>query len=265
MDYTVHGNVLVLNKDVKKVDFNTFYNIQDSITQIILSEGLEEIEDYAFFDNINIEKIYLPDTLKEIGAQAFFALDNLKYLFIPKSVEKISKEAIVNCEKCTVLVERDSDCYGDKWYGNIKDIKFNVPRENLKEEVIKILYQFEDHFSSEDRNAFCDFTIDIIGKFPNFVIEDEDNLELAYVVSGEFVRYMQTLIGNDEKELTRCLEFIEDLHFNKHHCIQELATIGFVESIQNSWSQENKDYILKKLLPKTKKSWFDLNRSWGSK
>lgn len=66
MNYTIQGNVLKLNNDVKKVDFKTFDNISDSITQIILSEGVETIDDYTFFDNINLEKIYLPDTLKEI-------------------------------------------------------------------------------------------------------------------------------------------------------------------------------------------------------
>ena len=62
--------------------------------------------------------------------------------------------------------------------------------------------------------------------------------------------------------MDKALKFIEKLQNNENKCIKELATIGFVENIQNTWSEENKKNIYLKLGSKTKKAWLDLNKFW---
>ena len=260
MKYTITGSILRVDENIKLVDFNDFYEISENITEIILPESLEKIDDNAFFDNVNIESIYLPFSLVEIGSHSFFGLDSLKYIYIPKSVKTIKEEAFVNCENCTILVENDENYYLKDWYKNVKDVKFNISKDKLREEKIKILYSFNDYLSNEEKEIFCDFTIDLFKSFPKFNYEDE--LELAYIVAGDFVKYMESLIGVDEIELERALKFIEKLQNNENQCVKELSTIGFVENIQNTWSEENKKNIYLKLGSKTKKAWNDLNEFW---
>jgi len=262
MEYTIQGNILKVNDGVVKVGFDTFSDITDTITEIILPEGLEIIEDNTFFDNVNIEKILLPSTLTEIGSNAFWGLDNLKYVYIPQSVKTIKADAFVNCKNCTVLVENNR-AYSTLWYKNIKNIKFNISKEDSMEEIIKILYQFDNTLSEEQKKSFGEFTIEILKTFPNFKYDEE--LELAYILAGEFVNYMQDLIGVNEIELDKALKYIEKLHKDKRQCIKELAVIGFVENIQNTWSEDNKKIIYPKLGTKTKKSWCDLNKFWEGK
>ena len=131
------------------------------------------------------------------------------------------------------------------------------------EEIIKILYQFDNTLSEEQKKSFGEFTIEILKIFPNFKYDEE--LELAYILAGEFVNYMQDLIGVNEIELDKALKYIEKLHKDKRKCIKELAVIGFVENIQNTWSEDNKKIIYPKLGAKTKKSWCDLNKFWKGK
>lgn len=263
MEYTIQGNILKVNDGVVKVGFDTFSEIADTITEIILPEGLEIIEDNTFFDNVNIEKILLPSTLTEIGTNAFWGLDELKYIYIPQSVKEIKADAFVNCINCTVLVEKNNSAYSTVWYKNIKNIKFNISKEDSMEEVVKILYSSDEVLSDEQKKAFSKFTIDILKTFPNFKYDEE--LELAYILAGKFVDYMQDLVGVNEIELDKALKYIEKLHKDKHQCIKELATIGFVENIQNTWSDDNKKIIYPKLGIKTKKSWDDLNKFWEGK
>ena len=125
------------------------------------------------------------------------------------------------------------------------------------------MYSFNKVLSSEQKKKFSEFTIEIFKTFPNF--KYDKNLELAYILAGEFVDYMQNLIGIDEVELDKALKYIEKLHNDKNQCIKELATIGFVENIQNSWSEDNKKIIYPKLGAKTKKSWNVLNKFWEGK
>lgn len=263
MDYIVKGTILNVKDGIKKIDNNTFENLSEVITEIILPEGVEIIEDATFFDNVNLEKIHLPSTLTEIGTNSFWGLDELKYIYIPKSVKVIKDDAFVNCKNCIILVEGNEDSYSKNWYKNVKEIKFNISHDDLREEVIKILYSFNKTLTEDDKKAFSMFTIEILKMFPNFEYNDE--LNLAYILAGAFVSYMESLIGFDEDELDKALKYIEKLHKSKNQRIKELATIGFVESIQNSWSKDNKMFIYPKLGLQTKKSWKTLNRFWEDK
>ena len=131
------------------------------------------------------------------------------------------------------------------------------------EELIHVIYECDKLLSDEQKKTFGEFTIEILKTFPNFKYDEE--LELAYILAGEFVDYMQDLVGVNEIELDKALKYIEKLHKDKHQCIKELATIGFVENIQNTWSEDNKKIIYPKLGTKTKKSWDDLNKFWEGK
>jgi hypothetical protein len=60
-------------------------------------------------------------------------------------------------------------------------------------------------------------------------------------------------------------EFIERLHAEGDHEVRTLATIGFLEGIQNSWVNDNTDpaAFLPFLGPLSTKAWHDLNSFWS--
>lgn len=76
-------------KNVKAVGNNAFCN--SNISNLVLNEGLEQINIYAFKDN-NISSLVLPSSLKYIGLRAFYN-NKIKEIFIPNSVKFIGYQA----------------------------------------------------------------------------------------------------------------------------------------------------------------------------
>ncbi|UQZ90044.1 hypothetical protein C4J81_12860 [Deltaproteobacteria bacterium Smac51] len=70
-------------------------------------------------------------------------------------------------------------------------------------------------------------------EFPNFQI-NKDDLDLPYVVAGDFARFLLEMYQQKNMdEIAKGLSFIENLHHSADHNVQELATIGYLEGIQN--------------------------------
>lgn len=90
--------------------------------------------------------------------------------------------------------------------------------------------------------------------------------ELLYVHAGEFAHHLLQLhqAGRDA-EFPAVGVLIERLHSEGEHFVRELATIGFLESIQNVWSHSttSPDAFLSYLGPEGTKSWQDLKRFWS--
>ena len=64
---------------------------------MIFSEGLEEIDDWAFSDCNALEEIDLPKTLLKIGENAFQNCENLNFVQFPDSLLHIGDWAFCNC------------------------------------------------------------------------------------------------------------------------------------------------------------------------
>lgn len=92
-------------------------------TEIIVSEGVTEIDSYAFEDNNNLKSIILPKGLKEIGRNVFQDCSNLEgKLVIPKSIQFIDSDAFRGCTQLKELsVEKGNKIYISDKYGNIYD------------------------------------------------------------------------------------------------------------------------------------------------
>ena len=67
------------------------------VTAVVLSDGIMEIGDSAFYRMTRIESAVLPDNLKRIG-DAAFAGTRLKKIDIPDSVGYVGERAFMNCE-----------------------------------------------------------------------------------------------------------------------------------------------------------------------
>lgn len=65
--------------------------------KIILPEGLEEICDFAFSNNMNLRELMLPSTLKRIGKSVFYNNFFLQHLDLPNGIEFLDE----NCFSCS--------------------------------------------------------------------------------------------------------------------------------------------------------------------
>lgn len=64
-----------------------------NLTEVILPEGIEKIEDHAFHCCTSLKKILLPKTVKEIHKFAFAYCESLACIGIPSGIEFISQKA----------------------------------------------------------------------------------------------------------------------------------------------------------------------------
>lgn len=105
----------------------------------------------------------------------------------------------------------------------------------------------------------------LIFNFPDFFI-DKISEGLPYCVAGGFALFLLELYK--KKDILRMKEgicFIEKLHHSKDSKTRELATIGYLEGIQNVWGNNdvNPEEIYKYLGKESKKWWVRLNKYWN--
>ena len=113
---------------------------------------------------------------------------------------------------------------------------------------------------------FDDVTKTLLMEFPLFSVADEDDLELQYVVAGLFTDYiLRAYQAGDKDTYNRGLKFIEKLHTDDTHEVRELATIGYLESIQNTWPKKliNANVPFNDLGEQSKIWWVTLNDYWN--
>ena len=83
-------------------EYFAYYKGQDTITKVIISPGIEEIESGNLYDGVfaystALEEIIIPDTVVKIGNAAFYGCKNLKKVNIPKKVDTIRENVFTHC------------------------------------------------------------------------------------------------------------------------------------------------------------------------
>ena len=105
----------------------------------------------------------------------------------------------------------------------------------------------------------------LVSVFPDFVIDEVDK-ELPYCVAGSFAHYLLDAYNNNFIEtLELAGNFIENLYAHKDDKIDNLATVGYLEAIQNVWSNNsiNPEEMVKYFGCTSQKWWTKLNRFWN--
>lgn len=74
----------------------------DSITDVVLPEGIQQIEEFAFF-GVNITKIELPSTLKTIGDNAFYR-SLIKHIVLPSALTTLGAGCFCACHNLNKVV-----------------------------------------------------------------------------------------------------------------------------------------------------------------
>ena len=94
----------------------------NSITSVIIENGVTSIGGSAFCDCSSLTSITIPEGVTSIGYQAFYNCSNLTSITIPDSVTSIGGYAFSGCSSdLTVTVVRDS--YAEA-YCRENDLKF---------------------------------------------------------------------------------------------------------------------------------------------
>jgi len=105
----------------------------------------------------------------------------------------------------------------------------------------------------------------LIKIFPDLII-DENIKELQYCVAGTFAHYLLDAYKNDSTDtLILAGNFIEKLYSYKDDEIDNLATVGYLEAIQNVWGNNsiNPEEMVRYLGDTSKKWWIRLNNYWN--
>ena len=98
-------------------DTNPFYCVSDGIvytkdmkiligcppalkqSEPVISDKAERINDYAFFDCVNLETMIIPDNITHINNAAFVHCANMKSIVFPENLVSLSGEMCYYCEK----------------------------------------------------------------------------------------------------------------------------------------------------------------------
>lgn len=89
---------------------------------------------------------------------------------------------------------------------------------------------------------------------------------LHYVDAGEFARHLVNLHkGGEWDEVRRSFEVIERLHVDGDDYVRELATIGYLEDVQNVAGHAGIDHeeFVAYLGPESRAWWQGLNAFWS--
>jgi len=95
--------------------------------------------------------------------------------------------------------------------------------------------------------------------------KDWGEITSLYLVAGDFARHIIDLHkGNHAGELSGIFDFFEKLHTDGDEHVRKIATIGFLEALQNNALGQGIDLKIFEtyLKPETKVWWDKLNDFW---
>ena len=93
---------------VTNIGREAFYDC-DSLTSIVIPDGVTSIGNEAFYDCDSLMSIVIPDGVTSIGDWAFYGCSGLTSIVIPNSVTSIGYSAFSDCSGLTSIVVDEGD------------------------------------------------------------------------------------------------------------------------------------------------------------
>lgn len=110
------------------------YMPEETISELIIPEGVEEIEDYALAGLRSLCKIQIPSTMKRIGSHAFEGCTALQEIILPKTgVVSVGEAAFKDCISITKInLENGITEIPDALFDNCRKLsKVTLPKSGL--------------------------------------------------------------------------------------------------------------------------------------
>lgn len=110
MEWNIRGGVLTVGGGAELPDFSAsgcgaapWAPMSSVVTSAVISEGVERIGCYAFWNCLNLRSVSFPASLVEIGDSAFGACEKLASLSLPGGLRSIGNGAFAFCQSLTEL------------------------------------------------------------------------------------------------------------------------------------------------------------------
>ena len=238
-------------KKVTKIGENVF-SYDGKLKTVVISEGIEAIGKYAFYNCNVLEKVQLPDSLKSIEAGAFAGCKVLTQIILPQNLEELGDQVFSWCEKleklevpgslgelpysslyqCTglkeVIIQEGITKIGGSAFSDCTSLeKLELP-EGLKE----IGYGAFSHCTSLTELELPQ-TLESIGNqfiygcnnIKKMVIPDNVKDINGYILSGSSLEYL---------ELPSTMDTISYWFFYYLSTLKEITFKGYVKSISSA-------------------------------
>ena len=105
LTWSLSGGTLTISGTGKMASYSfrgaPWYSRCAGISQIVISEGVTSIGQYAFGDCTNVTSISIPDSVTELNKGCFYACESMTSITIPQSVTKIAGEVFYACDGLT--------------------------------------------------------------------------------------------------------------------------------------------------------------------
>ena len=101
---------------------------QQTIKEVIISDGIEEIGDFTFVRSEALEKVTIPRSVKILGNNVFAGCFNLSSITIPNNVISIGAYVFTGCTGLTnITIPSSVTSIGKNVFSDIQSITVNVP------------------------------------------------------------------------------------------------------------------------------------------
>ncbi len=98
---------LTISANVKRIGAFAFCGL-NLIQNLHLPEGIESIDDSAFFECHELRTVHLPRSLERLGSSVFLGCHKLKYINLPHNIQYFGSGAIYKMNYLTAWVEKKS-------------------------------------------------------------------------------------------------------------------------------------------------------------
>jgi hypothetical protein len=107
----------------------------------------------------------------------------------------------------------------------------------------------------------------LLNEMPEFQPGESDP-DSPYITAGRFAHFLLEMYRQENMDaLSRGLSFIERLYESDDRQVRELAVIGYLEGLQNVWSNRGTDpeSIFPLLGENSRQWWIELNEFWSGR